>query len=76
MRLVFVADEPDASSGLQAFELPLAYISQEDFKQPLFGSNTLSGSCAMVDGGGCEAIQWTLYFKEGGFGTFTPFFFR
>ena len=32
----------------------------------------------MVDGGpaGGEAVQWTLYFKDGGVGTFIPFFFR
>lgn len=45
MRLVFVADKPDGSSGLQAFELPLAYISEEDFKQPIFFANNLSGRC-------------------------------
>lgn len=78
MRLVFVADKPDGSSGLQAFELPLAYISEEDFKQPIFFANNLSGRCNMVDAGaeGPETIQWTLYFKEGGVGTFIPFFFR
>lgn len=33
MRLVFVADKPDSGSGLEAFELPLAYIAGEDFQQ-------------------------------------------
>lgn len=38
MRLVFIADKPDSSSGLEAFELPLAYVADEDFRQPiLFG---------------------------------------
>ena len=45
MRLVFVADKPDGTTGLQAFELPLAYISEEDFKQPIFFANNLSGRC-------------------------------
>lgn len=27
-------------------------------------------------GGGGESVQWTLYFKEGGVGTFIPMFFR
>ncbi|KAI7840790.1 hypothetical protein COHA_005494 [Chlorella ohadii] len=78
MRLVFVADKPDGASGLQAFELPLAYISEEDFKQPIFFANNLSGRCNMVEAGaeGPQMIQWTLYFKEGGVGTFIPFFFR
>ncbi|EFN55018.1 hypothetical protein CHLNCDRAFT_134845 [Chlorella variabilis] len=78
MRLCFVADKPDTSSGLHAFELPLAFITDEDFKQPIFNANNLSGRCFMVDGGpaGGEAVQWTLYFKDGGVGTFIPFFFR
>jgi hypothetical protein len=40
---VFVADKLDSSSGLQAFELPLAYIIGEGFKQPIFGANYLNG---------------------------------
>ncbi len=48
MRLVFVADKPDGASGLQAFELPLAYISEEDFKQPIFFANNLSGRCGVA----------------------------
>lgn len=79
MRLVFVADKPDASSGLHAFELPLAYITNEDFKQPLFSANNLSGRCAMVGGEAGEAgeaLSWVLYFKDGGVGTIVPFFFR
>ena len=43
MRLVFVADKADATSGLEAFELPLAYISGEDFSQPILGANNLRG---------------------------------
>ena len=46
MRLVFVADKADATSGLEAFELPLAYISGEDFSQPILGANNLSGRSA------------------------------
>lgn len=78
MRMVFVADKPDSSSGLEAFELPLAYIADEDFRQPILFANNLSGRCFPVEGGpgGGEALQFTLYFKEGGVGTFIPFFFR
>lgn len=41
-------------------------------------ANNLSGRCFPVEGGpgGGEALQFTLYFKEGGVGTFIPFFFR
>jgi hypothetical protein len=35
LRLCVIADKPNAA-GLQAFDLPLAGISQEDFKQPIF----------------------------------------
>jgi hypothetical protein len=76
MRLVFVADKPDASSGLHAFELPLAFITDEDFKQPVFSANNLSGRCFMVDSEADEALSWVLYFKDGGVGTIVPFFFR
>ncbi|KAL4452244.1 hypothetical protein ABPG75_007906 [Micractinium tetrahymenae] len=78
MRMVFIADKPDSSSGLEAFELPLAYIADEDFRQPILFANNLSGRCFPVEGGpgGGEALQFTLYFKEGGVGTLIPFFFR
>ena len=33
MRVVFIADKADNASGLQAFELPLAYITDEAFAQ-------------------------------------------
>jgi hypothetical protein len=44
MRFVFVAPKPD-KSGLQAFELPLAYIYKEKFSQPILGCNNLAGVC-------------------------------
>ena len=43
MRMVFVADRADAS-GLAAWELPLAYVSEEDFKQPIFTGACLDGT--------------------------------
>eukprot|EP00887_Chlorella_sp_A99_P002137 scaffold21.g2137.t1 len=77
MRLVFVAKKLDPESNLQAFELPLAYITQENFNQPIFGANNLVGKCYLVESGvGGEAVDWTLYFKEGGCGTFIPLFYR
>ena len=42
MRFVFVAPKPD-KSGLQAFELPLAYITREKFSQPILACNNLTG---------------------------------
>jgi hypothetical protein len=43
VRLVFVAERADAS-GLQAFDLPLVYISKEQLHQPIFGCNNLTGA--------------------------------
>lgn len=38
-RVVLVSDK--AKKGVQAFDLPLAYIFEEKFKQPIFGANYL-----------------------------------
>ena len=82
-RLVFVSTKgPDAESGLQAFELPLAYIAEESFNQPIFGANNLRGKCALVEGGSgggagsAHSVEFALYFKDGGCGTFIPIFYR
>ena len=42
------------------------------------GATLAGATTTMVDGGpaGGEAVQWTIYFKEGGVGTFVPYFFR
>jgi hypothetical protein len=31
------------TAGLAAFELPLAYVHNDNFKQPVFGCNNLAG---------------------------------
>ena len=82
VRLVFVADKPDASgSGLRAFDFPLAYLRTERFNQPIFGSNNVSFNCfsCAPDGGPMGARPphaVVLYFREGGVGTFLPLFFQ
>ncbi|KAK9828894.1 hypothetical protein WJX72_002644 [[Myrmecia] bisecta] len=81
MRLVFVALKPDAESGLAAFELPLAYLRNDKFNQPIFGCNNLAGECwpAVAGGGPAGRLpphKWAMYFKEGGVGTFLPLYFR
>lgn len=43
LRMVFVADVPDASHGLQSYDLPLAYLVSHSFHQPILGSNHLKG---------------------------------
>merc|ERR1711990_685297 len=52
VRMVFVAPKAH-SSGLQSFDFPLAYVSNEKFNQPIFGCNNLSVSCfSVAEGGG------------------------
>lgn len=43
VRMVFVAAGPVGRDGLQAFDIPLAYVSHDKFNQPVFGCNHLSG---------------------------------
>jgi len=80
MRLVFVAAQPDAVSGLVAFSLPLALLSDDtSFVQPIFRCNHLAGSVKAEggDGSGNEAQhKFKLEFREGGVGTFLPLFLR
>ncbi|CAK0784918.1 hypothetical protein CVIRNUC_008123 [Coccomyxa viridis] len=81
MRIVFVADQEEALSGLVAFELPLAYIYSDKFNQPIFGANNLSGNCwPAVQGGGPAGTvaphKFMLYFREGGVGTFLHLYYR
>ncbi|KAL3142799.1 hypothetical protein ABBQ38_003098 [Trebouxia sp. C0009 RCD-2024] len=80
LRLVFVAKQADAASGLVAFELPLAYVRKDKFNQPIFACNNLSGECwPAAPGGGPQGNLpphgFSLYFKEGGVGTFLPLYF-
>lgn len=80
IRCVFVADAPDPS-GLVAFDLPLVYIRKDRFNQPIFGANNLSGECwpAQDNGGPLGSLAphvFRIYFTEGGYGTFTSFYYR
>eukprot|EP01026_Neomeris_dumetosa_P031493 TRINITY_DN24970_c0_g2_i1.p1 TRINITY_DN24970_c0_g2~~TRINITY_DN24970_c0_g2_i1.p1 ORF type:complete len:215 (-),score=23.93 TRINITY_DN24970_c0_g2_i1:228-872(-) len=81
MRMVFIAHKADQSSGLAAFDFPLAYLKDVKFNQPIFGANNLSGMVwpALTGGGPAGTYpphEYILYFKEGGVGTFLPLFFR
>ena len=81
MRLVFVALKPDDASGLVAFSLPLALLSDDtQFVQPIFRCNHLAGSVkaegAGAAGSSTEAHKFKLEFREGGVGTFLPLFLR
>merc|ERR1712072_862395 len=73
VRMVFVAPKAD-SSGLQSFDFPLAYVSNEKFNQPIFGCNNLSASCfSVAEGGGPNGAmpphKAKFYLKVGGCNT-------
>lgn len=79
VRLVFLADKPDAS-GLAGFDLPLVYITADKLNQPIFGCNNLSGRVwPAVDGGGPAGAlpphDWKVKFKAGGIGTLWPLYY-
>ena len=75
-RLVFVLKKP-TKDGIQSFEIPLLFISEEDVCQPIFGANHLKGICRPVDApaGSSEKIKWKLVFTNGGMGTMVPLFY-
>eukprot|EP00238_Polyblepharides_amylifera_P003747 CAMPEP_0196583230 /NCGR_PEP_ID=MMETSP1081-20130531/42576_1 /TAXON_ID=36882 /ORGANISM="Pyramimonas amylifera, Strain CCMP720" /LENGTH=152 /DNA_ID=CAMNT_0041904047 /DNA_START=159 /DNA_END=613 /DNA_ORIENTATION=+ len=74
--MAFVCKSPDQEFA--ALDIPLAYIRSEKFNQPIFGCNNLSGNVFSVDNGGPSGSappwEFTIYFKEGGCGTFLPIF--
>lgn len=79
VRMVFIANKPDVD-GLAAFDLPLTYLRNDKFSQPIFGCNNLSGECWPVcEGGGpmgsLPPLEYKLFFLEGGVGTFLPLYF-
>ncbi|KAF6256827.1 hypothetical protein COO60DRAFT_1527353 [Scenedesmus sp. NREL 46B-D3] len=68
VRLVFVAEKPDAS-GLAGFDMPLVYISKDKLNQPIFGCNNLAGQVwpAVTDGGPSGTLpphSFKVLFKE------------
>lgn len=76
-RIVFVLNKPVDS--LQAFDLPLVYIHEEKFNQPIFFCNNLAGKVHPVIPEGANRALYApqffkISFKEGGTGTFIPLF--
>ncbi|GMH42586.1 hypothetical protein BSKO_10505 [Bryopsis sp. KO-2023] len=79
VRMVFVSAGVGRGGEIQAFDIPLAYIHKEDFKQPIFGCNHLTGKVwpAVIGGGPAGAlppIDFKVYFLQGGVGTFLRLF--
>jgi len=72
LRMVFVSD-----SGSKHFDIPLATLEDEKFNQPIFGANNMTGANSPLDlADGAPHYKWCISFRNGGVGTFLPFFFR
>ena len=72
LRMVFVGDRAGC-----AFDMPLATLYGEKFNQPIFGANNMTGKSPPLDlGEGADHYKWCISFRNGGVGTFLPFFFR
>lgn len=78
-RIIFVAEKKLLQNGrcFQAFEIPLAKMTDEKFNQPIFGACSISGLVAM--NGDCETggkFEWKITFANGGTGVVLPVFLR
>ncbi|OIT28734.1 PREDICTED: UPF0664 stress-induced protein C29B12.11c [Nicotiana attenuata] len=78
IRMVFVAKKPE---DFIAFDMPLLFIHDEKFNQPVFHCNNISGHVdPVVPDNENRALYSThsfkILFKEGGCGTFVPLFFN
>jgi hypothetical protein len=67
IRMVFVVSNPDVNSDFCSFDIPLSNIRGEQFNQPIFGCNNLSGACLPLPGFS-GSISWSIAFKSGGVG--------
>ncbi|KAL2226506.1 UPF0664 stress-induced protein C29B12.11c [Sesamum indicum] len=79
IRMVFVANKP--VENFVAFDMPLLYVHDEKFNQPIFFCNNISGHVdPVVPDNEHRALYSThsfkILFKEGGCGTFVPLFFN
>ncbi|XP_022742628.1 UPF0664 stress-induced protein C29B12.11c-like [Durio zibethinus] len=77
VRMVFVASQP--VGNFFAFDMPLLYVHDEKFNQPIFHCNNISGHVEpVVPENEHRALYSThslkILFKEGGCGTFVPLF--
>ena len=54
------------NSVFKAFDLPLCYISDEQFSQPIFGFNCLHGICKPLSNIISGDINFKIWFLTGG----------
>lgn len=64
----------DKKSLFKCFDLPLALIYKESFKQPIFGSNYIGGYCKPLLNTLPGDTEFYIYLTEGGCGTLVPAF--
>lgn len=79
VRMVFVADKPP-TDFFYAFDMPLLYVHDEKFNQPVFHCNNISGLVEPVvpydqNREMYPTHSFKILFKHGGCGTFVPLFF-
>lgn len=77
IRLVFVANKP--VGNFYAMDMPLLYLHEERFNQPIFFANNITGKVyPVIPDGEHRALysphNFKIIFKEGGCGTFVPLF--
>ncbi|KAM0051149.1 putative WW domain-binding protein [Helianthus debilis subsp. tardiflorus] len=79
VRIVLVADKP--TQIFTAFDMPLLYVHDEKFHQPVFHCNNISGCVEPVlpydqNRAMYPSHSFKILFKHGGCGTFVPLFFN
>lgn len=80
LRIVFVNTSPSRPRELDgrsfnSFDIPLAYLSNENFNQPILGANNLTAMVAPITELGLTGMStFKISFNEGGCGTFLPIF--
>eukprot|EP00271_Cylindrocystis_brebissonii_P008913 TRINITY_DN23441_c0_g1_i1.p1 TRINITY_DN23441_c0_g1~~TRINITY_DN23441_c0_g1_i1.p1 ORF type:complete len:208 (+),score=39.73 TRINITY_DN23441_c0_g1_i1:194-817(+) len=80
IRMVLVANSPQPP--VFAFDIPLLFVENEKFSQPIFACNNLSGLVTPVQSSPEPPPErpprhtFKVLFKEGGVGTFIPVFFN
>ena len=63
------------NTHFKAIEIPLRQIYQEEFKQPLFGKNYLTGKCNPVFASPLGAFTFTIWLKGNRMGTLIGAFY-
>ena len=63
------------NTSFRAIEIPLNQIYQEEFKQPLFGKNYLTGKCTPIFASPFGAFTFTIWLKGNRMGTLIGAFY-